>query len=116
MESSELLKPLINNRKWLNIVGVFAIGAGILYIVSIVGILICWIPIWLGVLLFQTSSNLEKFELSGNEEDATLGLEKLVLFFKFVAIVLIVSLVISLFIFVFAAGRIGPFSGWIGPF
>ena len=109
MENYELLKPLINNRKWLNIVGVIAIGTGFLYIVSIVGILVCWIPIWLGVLLFQTSSNLEKFELSGNEENATLGLAKLVLFFKFVAIVSIASLVISLIVVVFAVGRIGPF-------
>ena len=109
MESSELLKPLVNNRKWLNIIGVFAIGAGILYIVSVVGILVCWIPIWLGVLLFQISSNLEKFEISGDEANATMSLEKLVLFFKFVAIVLIASLVISLIVLVWAAGRVGPF-------
>ena len=109
MDSYDVLKPLINNRKWLNIIGFISIGSGILYIISIVGILVCWIPIWLGVLLFQTSSNLEKFEISGNEEDATLGLEKLVLFFKFIAIVLIASLVISLIVVVFAAGRFGSF-------
>ena len=109
MDSYEVLQPLINNRKWLKIIGVFAFGYGILYIVSIVGILWCWIPIWFGVLLFQTSSSLEKFELAGDEDDAMLSVEKLALLFKIIAILLIVIFVLTLLVFIFAIFMVGFF-------
>ena len=102
MASYEILQPLINNRIWLNVIGVFAFIYGAINILTIFGILFCWIPIWLGVLLFQTSSGLEKFELTGDEDEATLIAEKLALFFKIIAILLIVFLVVSVLGVVFA--------------
>ena len=108
MASYEILQPLINNRIWLNVIGVFAFIYGAFNILTIIGILWCWIPIWLGVLLFQTSSSLEKFELTGDEDEAMLIVTKLTLFFKIIAILLLVSLVIGLLSIVFAVQFFGP--------
>jgi Family of unknown function (DUF5362) len=42
---------------WLKFVGIVNIISGALAAISIVGILIAWIPIWMGVLLFQAGSS-----------------------------------------------------------
>lgn len=50
---SHLLSPAYDSKGWLKFLGVICIVAGGLQILTIVGILIAWLYIWLGVLLWQ---------------------------------------------------------------
>jgi hypothetical protein len=51
----EVGTPLFMGRGWLKFLGVISIIQGVLTAFSIVGILICWIPIWLGILLLRSA-------------------------------------------------------------
>lgn len=107
MENYEILQPLINNKAWLKLLGIISIIYGALTALSIVGLIVCWIPIWLGILLVKSASEFEKYEYSDEEEAATVALENLALFFKIVAIITIVGIslsVVSILIAIAVAG------------
>jgi len=44
------------SRGWLKFIGLLSLIYGIITALTIVGILIAWLPIWMGVLLFQAGS------------------------------------------------------------
>ena len=56
----ELSMPIYQARGWLKFLGVLSIIAGVGQALSIVGILIAWLPIWMGVLMFQAGSNIDQ--------------------------------------------------------
>ena len=52
----EVSAPLFAAKVWMKFLGVLMIIYGVLIAFTIVGIIICWLPIWIGVLLFQSAS------------------------------------------------------------
>ena len=52
----ELSAPIYQARGWLKFLGILSIIGGVVQALSIVGILIAWLPIWMGVLMFQAGS------------------------------------------------------------
>jgi hypothetical protein len=55
----ELSVPIYQARGWLKFLGVLSIMSGVGQALSLVGILVAWLPIWMGVLMFQAGSNIE---------------------------------------------------------
>jgi hypothetical protein len=55
----ELSMPIYQARGWLKFLGVLSIIGGVGQALSIVGILFAWLPIWMGVLMFQAGSSIE---------------------------------------------------------
>jgi hypothetical protein len=55
----ELSIPLHQAKGWMQFLGVLSIIGGVGQALSLVGILWAWLPIWMGVLLFQAGSNIE---------------------------------------------------------
>ena len=104
MEIRVLLGSLIENSFWLKIVGVFSILIGVFYCLTIVGLVIGWLPIWLGVLLWSSAKRLDAVKEFDEPKDAVESIEKISLFFKICGVVTLiygVFLVIGLFVFLF---------------
>ncbi len=61
--SEELVKELsqkaAQSSGWMKFLGVLMILYGIFIIFTIWGILVCWLPIWLGILLFRAAGDAE---------------------------------------------------------
>ncbi len=55
----QLSMPIYQARGWLKFLGVLSIISGIASALSIAGILFAWLPIWMGVLMFQAGSSIE---------------------------------------------------------
>ena len=55
----ELSAPIYQTRGWLKFLGVLSIIAGVGQALSIVGIIFAWLPIWMGVLMFQAGSSID---------------------------------------------------------
>ena len=55
----QLSLPIFQARSWLKFLGVLSIIAGVVQALSIVGIIFAWLPIWMGVLMFQAGSSIE---------------------------------------------------------
>ncbi len=63
----EVSLPLYGSKGWIKFLGVLMIIYGALVALSIVGILIAWLPIWLGVLLNQTANRIEQAHVAGDK-------------------------------------------------
>ena len=54
----QLSIPIFQARGWLKFLGVLYIISGVGSALSIVGIIFAWLPIWMGVLMFQAGSSI----------------------------------------------------------
>ncbi|MFQ5967451.1 MAG: DUF5362 domain-containing protein [Acidimicrobiia bacterium] len=72
-----ITRPLFEAKGWMKFLAVALIAVGALTALSIVGIIVAWIPIWAGALLWQAASRIEPAHLLGDQEAATESLSKL---------------------------------------
>jgi hypothetical protein len=77
----ELARPISESSFWLKLLGVLSIISGVSLIFSLVGILVCWLPIWQGVLLFRAGSAATDAARNGVRYDLFKSLESLKTYF-----------------------------------
>jgi hypothetical protein len=86
--------PIFESKGWLRLLGVLAIVYGVLIALSIVGIIIAWLPIWMGVLLYQSSTSIERAFRHGDEDALLFCLYRLKTFFTIQGVLALLGLVI----------------------
>jgi len=111
-ETAGLLRPLLDARTWMKLLAVLAIIDGVLMVFSLWGILVAWIPIWLGVVLFQAASALDRVE-RGDEAAAGEAMARLKTFFTVAGVAAIAFLVVALLGMLGMAGM-GMMAGRMG--
>ena len=67
---------------------------GVGYCLSIVGAIIGWLPIWLGVLIFKAAGSAVSAQITGHTEELEDSLERIALWFKLQGIFLLVSVIL----------------------
>jgi len=88
-----IVRPLTDGKFWMKLLGVMMIISGALQVLSIIGILWAWVPIWLGVLLFQAAGAAEQASATGDPAAAIRAADKLRLFFMIQGILMLIALV-----------------------
>ena len=98
---AHVMEPLIRAIGWFKFLGVMMIIGGVLSAITITGIIVAWVPIWLGVLLFQCAGHLERGRRSGAQSyrEAT---DKIRLAAKIWGILMIVYMVLIVLVIGFA--------------
>lgn len=108
--------PLYQSRGWMKLLGVIMIVYGAIVALSIVGLLIAWLPIWLGILLFQAASSAEEAQLNDNPDELLAALKRLKTYFTIMGILTLIGLVFGLLGFFLGMGGImlegGGHMGW----
>lgn len=105
MDIQLLSEPLYRAKGWMKLVAVMMIIYGVLTALTIVGILIAWLPIWMGVLLFQSAGQVE-IAFNASDEGALLtSLGKLKTYFTIMGILTLIGIV--LFVLGFFMGMAG---------
>jgi hypothetical protein len=89
----EIGAPLFDAKGWMKFLGVLMIIYGVVLIFTIVGIILCWLPIWIGVLLLRTASSTEAAEASGSKQELVTALTKLRTYFTIYGVLAIIGLV-----------------------
>lgn len=85
-----------NMSGWMKLLGIITIISGVISVLSVVGIIVAWIPIWLGILLIQSASRANSASSLNKPEELLLMLDKLRLYFAVQGIMLIVILAASI--------------------
>jgi hypothetical protein len=80
-------EPLYNVKNWMRLVGVLTISLGVLISLTVVGIVVGWIPILAGIALFQSASKVEEAVITGKGSNLTDALEKLGFYIKMTAVI-----------------------------
>ncbi len=97
----DLSQPLFRAKGWMKLVAVMMIIYGVLTALSIVGILIAWLPIWIGVVLFQSASAIEEAHMNGRPEALEKSMLKLKTYFTITGVMTLVFLIIGIIGFIF---------------
>ncbi len=101
----ELSAPLREAAGWMRFLGVVAILYGIALGLTIIGLIVAWIPIWIGVLLFQSAGAAERAERQAEQESLIRSLGKLRLCFAILGgLVILGVLVFSVFLVAYLTG------------
>lgn len=95
--TARIAEPLYRAKGWMKFAGVLSIIQGVFTIFSIWGILVCWIPIWMGVVLCAASNHLRIAFETDNEDELRVSLVKLGTYFRVFGILSLVLLVIAVF-------------------
>ena len=96
--------PLYQSRGWMKLIGVLMILYGAIVALSIVGIIIAWLPIWLGILLFQTASSVEEAQVNDNADELLAALKRLKTYFTIMGIITLIGLLFGLLGFFLGIG------------
>lgn len=94
---SDLALPLAAGKGWIKFLAIVQIAASSLYVLISfgLGLIVMWLPIWLGVLLYQTAGSLERAQMQGDAQALKTALGKLKLYFMIQAIAMIVGLALA---------------------
>ncbi len=92
----ESVQPLQNAAAWMKFLGIVLIVYGGLIALSIVGIIIAWLPIWLGVLLVRSSSNAKAAYYSGNKYDLIASLRNIGSYFTIYGVLTLIGIIFSI--------------------
>lgn len=92
----ELSLPIYQAKGWMKLLAVVMIIYGILIALSIIGIIIAWLPIWLGVLLWQAATATETAQVTGRKGLLLEALGKIKLFFIINGVLLLAGLVLGI--------------------
>ena len=108
----EISLPLFNAKFWMKLMGVFMIIYGVLVALTIIGILIAWLPIWIGVLLFQSANAIDAAYTQGDQEAAVRAMDKLKVYFIINGVLLLIGIILG--VIGFMMGGMAAFMGMQG--
>ena len=91
----EVSAPLFKAKGWLKFLGVLMIIGGIVQAITIVGIIICWLPIWVGILLLKVASTTESAQMSGSKDELITAMSKLKTVFTIYGILALIGIVFA---------------------
>jgi hypothetical protein len=101
---------------WIKFLAIFSIAIGALYALSIFGIIIAWIPIWLGILLLKVANSTREVA-DGSVESLGNMFTSLKTFFILTGIFTIISTALSFIWFIiFGIAMVSGILGEAGGF
>lgn len=92
MDIRMLSSALYQAKFWMKLIGVLMIIYGVFAALTIVGIIIAWLPIWMGVLLFQAANAVEQAYLTEDENALFTSLTKIKTYFTIMGILTLIGL------------------------
>ncbi|MBU2706367.1 DUF5362 domain-containing protein [Zooshikella marina] len=103
----EMTLPIFQCKGWLKLIGILSIVGGVVTALSIVGIVIAWLPIWQGVLLYQSASAIEEAKHNESKEALLKSLNKIKVYFIIMGVLMLIWLIFVALAVVF--GGLGIF-------
>ncbi|WP_341502675.1 DUF5362 domain-containing protein [Gallaecimonas sp. GXIMD4217] len=91
----DISTPLFQAKGWMKLLGVMSIIGGVLTGLTIVGLVIAWLPIWMGVLLFQSAGALEAAQHNGSPEVASQAMAKLKTYFTIMGVFTLIAIILN---------------------
>ncbi len=105
----QVTRPIFEAKGWLRFMGIVYIIQGILCCLTIVGAIIGWLPIWMGILMNKAAGNVETGISTRDPRAVHTGMDNLRVLFKIQGIMMILGIIamllyMVLIIFVIAMG------------
>lgn len=86
-----VIRPIDESRGWMKLLAVLLIIQGALAAITIIGLLIAWLPIWVGVLLWQSADRAQRASEAGDESIAVDALAKIKTIFTIYGVLALIA-------------------------
>jgi hypothetical protein len=100
-EQGDLLRevgfPIYQGRGWMKFLGIMSIIQGVIAAFTLVGIFVAWLPIWVGIVLYQSATRMERAYATGDKSGFYESMSKLKLYFMIQGITTLLGIVIAIF-------------------
>lgn len=90
------MQPLHERAGWLIFLGWVSIVSGVITCLTIIGLLVGWLPIWMGILMKGAGENLKAGFQAGNESNLYQASQQLSTYFLIIGILTLIGLAINL--------------------
>jgi hypothetical protein len=87
-------QPLYESRNWLKLLGIVTIIQGALAALTLVGIIVAWLPIWMGILLIQAANGADLAGQTGVSSELKKALGSLKTYFIINGVMVLIGLII----------------------
>jgi len=104
--------PMFQAKGWIRFLGVMNIIQGAFAVISLWGIIYAWLPIWVGVLLFQTAGAMEAAYVADDKNQLATAVAKLKTYFIIQGVTMLVGIIIGAIV-IFTVGM-GALFGVLG--
>ena len=84
--------PLYNVAGWLKLLGILNIIGGVIYCLTIIGAVIGWLPLWIGISLNNASNSLRRGYEQRRAGGVRQGMEQLALAIKIFGILALIAI------------------------
>ncbi len=112
MDIRSISAGLYGAKMWMKLLGVMMILYGVLTALTIIGIIFAWLPIWIGVLLFQSAGAIERAYNGDDAAALTEALGKLKTYFTIMGVLTLIG--ILLMVAAFLMGGMAAIMGGMG--
>ena len=92
--------PLCLTAGWLRFLGILNIIVGVIYCLTIVGLIFGWLPIWIGITLNKASSSLQSGYARRSQQEIRIGMDSLALVVKIFGVLAVIWLAMIALYFV----------------
>ena len=92
----DIVEPLYRAKVWLRILGIANIVIGAIYALTIIGIIVAWLPIWLGILATGAAAKIDQGFQSSSPETAKQGVANLATAITIMGVLMLIN--IALFV------------------
>ena len=99
-----IIEPLARGKFWMQLIGVMMIIYGAITALSIVGIIIAWIPIWAGAVLMQAAGAVHRAYTTSAPEEASYAMGKLRVYFTIFGVLTLLGLILMIVSMLFGIG------------
>jgi hypothetical protein len=94
--------PLYSAKGWMRLIGILLIITGVVYALSIVGIIFAWIPIWLGILVTGAANKMDMAYQTGDKYSFIEAQKKIGLYFTVYGVLTLIGLILFVLFFAVA--------------
>jgi hypothetical protein len=99
-----IIEPLHRGKFWMQLLAVVSILYGVLLALTIVGLIVAWIPIWAGVVLMQAAGASSRAFQSGDALEMKHAMGKLKTYFTIFGVLMLISIILMIVTMVFGIG------------
>lgn len=100
----DLIEPLYRAKFWMQLIGVVMIIGGLFTALTIIGIIVAWIPIWAGIVLMQAAGSVDLAYTSSNNEAAMTAMRRLKTYFTIFGVLTLVYIAFTVIMMMFGIG------------
>ncbi|MFA7523270.1 MAG: DUF5362 family protein [Halothiobacillaceae bacterium] len=99
-----MIEPLYRGKFWMQLIAVMMIIYGVLTALTIVGIIIAWIPIWGGVVLMQAAGAIQRAYNGNDASEVSQAMGKLRTYFTIFGVLTLIGLLVMIISMIFGIG------------